>query len=265
MKKPKVCVLLAAGINRDYDAVRAFEQAGAEAERVHVNSLVSCEKSLKDFQILMLPGGFSFGDDIASGKVLANKLKYKLLDDILEFIADGKLIFGVCNGFQVMVKLGLLPGFEGDYRTQTTTLTFNDSGKFEDRWVYLRVNPHSKCVFTHGINEFLYVPICHGEGKFVVRDEKVLERIYSNQQIVVQYVDSEGNLAGYPFNPNGSIDNIAGICDETGRVFGMMPHPEDFIERVHHPGWTRGKLFGNGSGLALFINAVEYIKKEFTG
>ncbi|MDP3013741.1 MAG: phosphoribosylformylglycinamidine synthase I [Candidatus Subteraquimicrobiales bacterium] len=263
MKKPKVCVLLAAGINRDYDAAYAFEKAGAEAERVHINTLASREKSLKEYQILMLPGGFSFGDDIASGKVLANKLKYKLLDEIIEFISDGKLIFGVCNGFQVMVKLGLLPGFNRDYRNQQTTLTFNDSGKFEDRWVYLKVNPESNCIFTKGLSGLLYVPICHGEGKFVVKNEEVLKNLWANQQVAVEYVDSEGNLAGYPFNPNGSVDNIAGICDETGRVFGMMPHPEDFIEMTHHPRWTRKEVSKDGAGLALFKNAIEYIQREF--
>lgn len=264
MNKPKVCVLLAAGINRDYDAVCAFEKAGAQVERVHVNTLASCEKTLKEYQILMFPGGFSFGDDIASGKVLANKLKYKLLDQILEFISDGKLIFGVCNGFQVMVKLGLLPGFDGDYRSQLTTLTFNDSGKFEDRWVYLKVNPNSDCIFTRGIDGLLYVPVCHGEGKFVVKNEETLNRICSNQQIVVQYVDAEGSFTGYPFNPNGSVNNIAGICDETGRVFGMMPHPEDFVRRTHHPRWTREDLPESGSGLKFFINAVEYARENLS-
>ncbi|HDP69318.1 MAG TPA: phosphoribosylformylglycinamidine synthase I [Actinobacteria bacterium] len=262
MNKPKVCVLLAAGINRDYDAVYAFEKAGAHVERVHVNTLASCEKTLKEYQILMFPGGFSFGDDIASGKILANKLKYKLLEQIIEFISDGKLIFGVCNGFQVMVKLGLLPGFDGDYRSQLTTLTFNDSGKFEDRWVYLKVNTNSDCIFTKGIDDFLYVPVCHGEGKFFIEEKEVLDRIISNNQVVIQYCDGEGNFAGYPFNPNGSVNNIAGVSDETGRVFGMMPHPEDFIRITHHPRWTRGDLPEKGSGLKFFLNAVEYAREN---
>lgn len=264
VNKPKVCVLLAAGINRDYDAKHAFEKAGAQVERVHVNTLASREKILKEYQILMLPGGFSFGDDIASGKVLANKLKYKVLDQILEFISDRKLIFGVCNGFQVMVKLGLLPGFNDDYKTQLTTLTFNDSGKFEDRWVHLKVNSNSNCIFTKGINELLYVPVCHGEGKFVVEDKEVLKKISLNKQVVVQYVDTEGSFAGYPFNPNGSVNNIAGICDETGRVFGMMPHPEDFIRKTHHPSWTRENVLESGSGLKFFINAVGYARENLS-
>lgn len=262
MNKPKVCVLLAAGINRDYDAVYAFEKAGADVERVHINTLASRKKTLKEYQILMLPGGFSFGDDIASGKVLANKLKYKVLDQVLELISDGKLIFGVCNGFQVMVKLGLLPGFNGNYENRLTTLTFNDSGKFEDRWVYLKVNSDSNCVFTRGIDNLLYVPICHGEGKFVAKDEEVLSEICSNQQVVVQYVDAEGNFLSYPFNPNGSVHNIAGICDKTGRIFGMMPHPEDFIRRTHHPRWTRKDIVKDGAGLKLFRNAIEYAQEN---
>lgn len=261
--KPKVLVLLAAGINRDGDAQDAFTTAGAEAERVHINDIIDGRKRLKDYQILMLPGGFSFGDDIASGKVLANKLKYKLKEDLLQFIDDGKLVFGVCNGFQVMVKLGILPGFDGNYMRQDVTLTHNDSGKFEDRWVHLKVNPNSNCVFTKGIETLVQAPICHGEGKFIPRDDAAFKRLQDNNQIVVQYVDENGNFGPYPINPNGSIAHIAGICDETGRVFGMMPHPENYILRTQHPRWTRENLPDEGDGLALFRNAVEYVLREF--
>jgi len=260
--KPRVLVLLAAGINRDKDAQDAFTLAGAEAERVHINDIADGTKHLADYQILMLPGGFSFGDDIASGKVLANKLKYKLKDDLLQFIADGKLILGVCNGFQVMVKLGILPGLDGDYMRQDVTLTNNDSGKFEDRWVNLKVNPESKCVFTRGIEKGIYVPICHGEGKFIPRDDEVLTRLQENGQVVVRYVDETGEFGTYPVNPNGSVAHIAGICDETGRIFGMMPHPENYIQRTQHPNWTRKDLPDEGDGLAIFKNAVEYVKRE---
>lgn len=261
--KPRALVLLAAGINRDKDAEDAFRLAGADAERVHINDIVDGKKRLKDYQILMLPGGFSFGDDIASGKVLANKLKYKLKDDLLEFIVDGKLVFGVCNGFQVMVKLGILPGFDGNYMRQDVTLTHNDSGKFEDRWVHLKINPGSKCVFTKGIEKIIHVPICHGEGKFIPRDDTVFDRLKGNGQIVVQYVDEDGEFGPYPINPNGSVAHIAGICDETGRVFGMMPHPENYIVRTQHPNWTRKNLPEEGDGLAIFRNAVEYVKRLF--
>ena len=261
--KPKVLILLAAGINRDQDAEAAFTLAGADAKRVHINDIIDGRKRLKDYQILMLPGGFSFGDDIASGKVLANKLKYKLKDDLLQFIEDGKLILGVCNGFQVMVKLGILPGFDKNYMRQDVTLSYNDSGKFEDRWVYLKVNTNSSCIFTKGIEKLIYVPICHGEGKFIPKDGKTLERLKENNQVVVQYVDENGNPGPYPINPNGSVEHIAGICDETGRIFGMMPHPENYIIRTQHPRFTRENLPDEGDGLAIFKNAVEYIKREF--
>ncbi len=262
-EKPKVLVLLAAGINRDRDAEDAFRLAGSEPERVHINDIADGRKKLKDYQILMLPGGFSFGDDIASGKVLANKLKYKLKDDLMQFIADGKLVLGVCNGFQVMVKLGILPGFDGNYMKQDVTLTHNDSGKFEDRWVYLKVNPDSKCIFTRGVEKLIYMPICHGEGKFIPRDDGVLKRLQDSNQVVVQYVDENGKFGIYPINPNGSVDHIAGICDESGRVFGMMPHPENYILRTQHPRWTREDLPDKGDGLVLFKNAVSYIKESF--
>ncbi len=262
LKKPRTCVLLAAGINRDMDALNAFNMAGASCERVHINSLAERKGSLKRYDILMLPGGFSFGDDIASGKVLANKLKYKLLDEILDFALAGKLIFGVCNGFQVMVKLGLLPGLGGDYKSQRTTLTFNDSGKFEDRWVHLKADPASKCIFTKGIEDLIYVPVCHGEGKFMVDSKETLEELKNNGQVAVTYVDSAGFLAGYPYNPNGSVENIAGICDPTGRIFGMMPHPENFTLGLHHPTWARGGIPREGAGLIFFQNAVNYVKKN---
>ena len=261
-EKPRVLVLLAAGINRDGDAQNAFTLAGGDAERVHISDLVDGRKKLKDYQILMLPGGFSFGDDIASGKVLANKLKYKLKDDLLEFVGDGKLVLGVCNGFQVMVKLGILPGFDSDYMRQDVTLTHNDSGKFEDRWVHLKVNPQSNCVFTRGIEKVIYVPICHGEGKFIPKDDAALARLRQNGQVAVEYVDEHGAHGGYPINPNGSIEHIAGICDETGRVFGMMPHPENYVVRTQHPRWTREQLADEGDGLAIFKNAVEYVRRE---
>ncbi|HEY3375445.1 MAG TPA: phosphoribosylformylglycinamidine synthase I [Candidatus Aquicultor sp.] len=261
-EKPRVIVLLAAGINRDRDAQDAFELAGADAERVHLHDIADGIKRLRDYQILMLPGGFSFGDDIASGKVLANKLKYKLKDELLEFIADGKLILGVCNGFQVMVKLGILPGFDGNYMQQDVTLTNNDSGKFEDRWVNLKVNPTSKCIFTKGIEKPVYVPICHGEGKFIPRDDAALKRLNDNGQVVVRYVDKDGEFGDYPVNPNGSVEHIAGICDETGRIFGMMPHPENYIRRTQHPRWTRENLPDEGDGLVIFKNAVDYVKRN---
>lgn len=256
----KVLILLAAGINCDLETEEAFKQAGALAKRVHVNDLLAAKEGLQDYHILVLPGGFSFGDDISSGQVLAKKLKYKFMGPIQEFIARGKLVLGICNGFQVMVKLGLLPGFEGNYQEQKATLTFNDSGKFEDRWVYLKINPKAPCVFTKGI-EGLYLPIRHGEGKFVSQDEEVLEKLVEGNQVVAQYVDSKANFGGYPVNPNGSQRHIAGICDPTGRIFGLMPHPEVFVRKTQHPRWTRGDL-KESDGLKIFKNAVAYVREN---
>ena len=255
---PKVLVLTGYGINCDIETQHAFRIAGADAERVHLTDLINRTRQLSEFHILALPGGFSFGDDIASGKVLANMIKYNLGEQVQDFIGEGKLIIGICNGFQAMVKMGLLPGFDGDYTEQEVTLTFNDSGRFEDRWVHLRANQMSKCVFTKGI-ESIYLPVRHGEGKFVVKDPNVLARLKKDNNIVLQYTDGKGDPAGYPHNPNGSVDNIAGICDGTGRVFGMMPHPEAYQHRTNHPGWTREELPEEGAGVAIFRNAVEYV------
>ncbi|MGB8216651.1 MAG: phosphoribosylformylglycinamidine synthase I [Candidatus Methanoperedens sp.] len=258
---PKALVLTGYGINCDMELAHAFKLAGAEAERVHLTDLINGTRKLSDFNILALPGGFSFGDDIASGKVLANMIKYNLGGQVREFMNEGKLIIGICNGFQAMVKMGLLPAFDGDYSTQDVTLTFNDSGRFEDRWVHVATNKNSKCIFTKGI-ESMYLPVRHGEGKFVAKTRQVLTRLEKSNHVVFQYVDKEGNLAGYPYNPNGSVDNIAGICDETGRVFGMMPHPEAFQHRTNHPAWTREELPEEGAGIAIFRNAVEYVKEN---
>lgn len=257
--RPRALILYGYGINCDYETLYGFELAGAKAERVHINQLISGERNLKDYQILALPGGFSFGDDIAAGKVLAIKFKYNLEEPLQRFISDCKLIIGICNGFQAMVKLGILPGFDGDYRSQLTTLTFNDSGKFEDRWVYLKALD-SNCVFTKGI-ERLYLPVRHGEGKFIPKDDDVLTKLYRNKQVVLKYTDEKGNEnPGYPWNPNGSIDDIAGICDESGRIFGMMPHPEAYLFRTNHPRWTREEVPEEGLGVQIFRNAVKFFE-----
>jgi len=264
MDKPKSLVLTGFGVNCDSEMCYAFELAGAESRRVHLEDLVSRKVKLEDFHILSLPGGFSYGDDIASGKVYANKLKYNLFEDLCRFIQDGKLIIGVCNGFQMLVKMGLLPGLDGDYKTQTTTLTFNDSGRFESRWVFVKVNQNSRCIFTRGI-DVLPVPIRHGEGKFIPASEEVLRRLHSESLIVLQYCGADGNITDeYPLNPNGSVDAIAGICDPTGRVFGLMPHPEAYLFKHNNPQWPRDdSLPMEGKGLRIFQNAVNYIKEEF--
>jgi phosphoribosylformylglycinamidine synthase len=218
-------------------------------------------ENLEDYQILAFPGGFSFGDDISSGKVLANKMKFSIFGDLQKFIDDGKVIIGICNGFQSMVKLGILPAFERNYKKQVTTLTFNDSGRFEDRWVYLKINPKSRCIFTKNI-DMLYLPVRHGEGKFVAK-EIFLQKLNKNNQVALWYVDEKGDLSNYPWNPNGSLENIAGICDETGRIFGLMPHPEAYLYKTNNPRWTREKLSEEGMGVKVFRNAVDFIKENF--
>lgn len=258
---PKVLVLYGHGINCDYETEHCFRSAGADAERIHLSDLTEGRSSLRDYHILALPGGFSFGDDIASSKVLANKLKYNLMEDLLEFIGEGKLIIGICNGFQALVKMGLLPSFEGNYRIQEATITFNDSGRFEDRWVYLKIDPKSPCIFTKGMKS-IYLPVRHGEGKFFA-DKEIIQQLIDSIQAVAQYTDKEGNPAGYPFNPNGSLKNIASICDPSGRIFGMMPHPEAFNHFTNHPRWTREKLPEEGAGMKVFRNAVEWVRREF--
>ena len=263
--KPKAIILRTAGTNCDYETKYALEKAGADVDLVHVNQLVKDKGLLSSYHIFVLPGGFTYGDDIAAGKVLANQLRHHLLDELTRFVDDGKLVIGICNGFQVLIKMGLLPGINGtqpsfnEYR-QEFTLTYNDSNKFEDRWVYLK-SFSDKSVFIDN-DCMLYIPIAHAEGKFVADNGGELENLGKSGQIIFKYVDKDGNIANYPWNPNGSLDNIAGICDSTGRVLGMMPHPERYIEPTQHPRWTREGLKAEGDGIAIFRNAVNYVKEE---
>lgn len=251
-----VLVLRAAGSNCDLETKYAFDIAGAQADLVHINRLQNGDVDLSAYQVLAIPGGFTYGDDISAGKILANQMKYKLGDQLAEFHAQGKLIIGICNGFQVLVKSGLLPRVDmlGE---QDVTLTFNDSGRFEDRWVHLN-SQQSVCVFTQEIKDRVYFPVAHAEGKFVVRNNAVLARLKEKKQIVFQYAAAAGGAPVYPQNPNGSIDDIAGICDPTGRVLGMMPHPERFLDPTNHPQWTRLGLQKEGDGCYIFRNAVNY-------
>ncbi len=263
--KPRAIILRTAGTNCDYETRYALEKAGADVDLVHVNQLVKDKGLLSSYHIFVLPGGFTYGDDIAAGKVLANQLRHHLLDELTRFVDDGKLVIGICNGFQVLIKMGLLPGINGtqpsstnEYR-QEFTLTYNDSNKFEDRWVYLK-SLSDKSVFIDK-DCLLYVPIAHAEGKFVAGNGGELEALGKSGQIIFKYVDKDGNIANYPWNPNGSLDNIAGVCDSTGRVIGMMPHPERYIEPTQHPRWTREGLKAEGDGIAIFRNAVNYISE----
>jgi len=257
MQKPKACILRTAGTNCDKETAFAFSLAGASADLVHINNLISAKVSLEDYHILALPGGFSYGDDIASGKIFANELKYKLSGDLKEFIQDGKLIIGICNGFQILAKSGLLPG--NDQLIQEASLIINDSGKFEDRWSYLRVAKNN-CIWTKDLPEIIYLPVAHGEGKFILPDKKILKRLKDNRQVVFQYSNAQGKPSGYPDNPNGALENIAGICDKTGRILGLMPHPERNISLRQHPSWKNNEA---GIGLKIFKNGINYIKKHF--
>lgn len=255
----KAIVLTGFGINCDNETQRALDRAGARALRVHLNDVIADPAMLDGFQIMAIPGGFSFGDHVASGKILANRLRCKLGGPVKKFVNDGKLVVGICNGFQVMVKMGILPLFENEFR-QEVTLAWNDTCRFENRWVHLRTAPGTKCVWLRGI-ESLEVPVRHGEGKFIPRDAAVLKRLQDNGQVALRYVRADGSPANgeFPFNPNGAADDIAGICDPSGRVFGLMPHPEAFQDPTNHPTWTRqDSLPAEGMGLQVFRNAVEY-------
>ena len=255
MVKARALVLNGYGINCPYETAYAITASGGEAEIRHASEVMDNPAILQNYNLLVLPGGFSFGDDIASAKVLANRLKYRAKDALQKFVDEGKLVIGICNGFQALVKMGLLP--RPDF-VQRVTLTYNASGKFEDRWVRLKMNAKSPCVFTKGI-EYIDLPVRHGEGRFIPASREVLEEMVSKQLTTCYYVNSRGEFADYPFNPNGSILNVAGICSENGRIFGLMPHPEAFNHPTNHPGWTRGAA-KHGEGLKIFKNAVEHIE-----
>ena len=254
MATPKVLILRAPGTNCDQETAYAFQLAGAETELIHINELVFGKKSLMDYQILCIPGGFTYGDDISAGKILANEIRLNIGNSVEEFVRNGNLVLGICNGLQVMVKAGILPPRPGG-DAQKLTLAPNDSGKFECRWCYMKANESSPCVFTKDMG-LMYLPVAHGEGK-VMADSSAWEKV----SVAVQYCDENGDTgAGYPHNPNGSVQNIAGICDKTGRIFALMPHPERHIFGTQHPQWTRRGLEESGDGLQIFVNAVNWAK-----
>lgn len=268
MSRIKALVLTGYGLNCDYETAYCFELAGAEPIRVHINALIDESVKLDDFQIMTFIGGFSWGDDHGAGVVQAVRMKTNIGDNLLRFVSQGKLVIGICNGFQSLVNLGLLPGIDLDYTRRSVALTFNDCGNFRNDWVHLNVNDQSPCVFTKGMAR-LDLPIRHGEGKFVADDE-VLRTLLTQQQVVVRYASPDGSPAQgvFPANPNGSLDDIAGICDPTGRIFGLMPHPEAFNHWTNHPTWTRQReLIKRGAaqrpdgitpGVQVFKNAVNY-------
>ena len=253
----------AAGTNCDQELAHAFAKVGAAVDLVHINALLADPAQLERYQVLAFPGGFSYGDDIASGKILANQLIHHLKTPVRTFIDEGKLILGVCNGFQVLVKAGILPGpipqLAAD-EWHPTTLTYNTSGRFEDRWVKLKCISKN-CAWLPEGGAVLDLPIAHGEGRFVTRDAAVLEALHANDQVALIYVDSEGEPATeYPALPNGSTQSIAGICDITGRVLGLMPHPERIVEAENHPLFTRGG--GKADGLVIFESAMKYLHER---
>lgn len=252
----KVLILRAPGTNCDQETGFAFQLAGAEPTYVHVNQLLEAPAILAEHQILCLPGGFSYGDDIAAGRILASQFQSRLSDVIGEFHSKDKLILGICNGFQILIKTGFL--LPNDDQGLPANLTWNDSGRFIDCWVNLKANDE-KCVFLKGIDQ-MYLPIAHAEGKFVTRTDSILDQLADNNQLALKYC-RPGGLNGqvpFPHNPNGSTAHVAGVCDESGRIFGLMPHPERHIDPTHHPRWTREGLKEVGDGLALFQNAVNY-------
>jgi phosphoribosylformylglycinamidine synthase subunit PurQ / glutaminase len=262
----RALILTGYGLNCDYETEYSLIKAGAESHRIHINELIRREKSapetgLSHYHVLVFGGGFSWADDHGAGVLLALKLKYNIGEQIYRFIKDGKLIIGICNGFQSLVHLGLLPGFENNYRERRVALACNDSGNFIDSWVNLKINPQSPCVFTRGM-PLIELPVRHGEGKFFASDSDI-DLLFGNNQVVMQYADKKGDRADgkWPLNPNGSLKDIAGICDPTGRIFGLMPHPEAFHDFTNHPDWTRrrealrreGKGIGNREGGMAFV------------
>lgn len=267
--QPRVLILRAPGINRDEDAAAAIEMAGGQPERVHVNRIVEGTLCLNDYAMLIIPGGFSYGDHLGAGKLLAIDLAHRLQEQLAAFVADGRPVLGICNGFQVLVKAGILPGIDKGRTTNdeseqvhpsaaAATLTDNASAQFECRWVHLAPEPQSACIFTRGLERSIEVPVAHGEGRFVVRDEQTLAKLRERGQIALRYVAADGSPAAYPANPNGSDDNIAGVCNPAGNVLGLMPHPEDAILPTQHPRWTREAWRNEGDGLQIFRNAVRY-------
>ncbi|MDI7277483.1 MAG: phosphoribosylformylglycinamidine synthase I [Anaerolineae bacterium] len=263
----RALILHAPGTNRDREAALACALAGGAPEIVHLNQLLTGERRLLDYGFLVLPGGFSYGDDLGAGTLWALALRERLGEPLRRFVEEGRPVLGICNGFQALVKAGILPSLDGgpaggepsalapaQGAERPATLARNRSARFECRWVYLRPEAGSVCLFTRGLQEPLYVPVAHGEGNFVPRELPLLDELRARGQVALTYVDAEGRPAGYPDNPNGSAGNVAGICNPQGNVLGLMPHPEDHVFPHQHPRWTRGEA--GGMGLAIFVNGV---------
>lgn len=249
--KPRALIAHASGTNRDHDVARALELAGAVPEIVHINQLT--DGSLLDYQMLVLPGGFSYGDDLGAGKLWAVALRHRLGDDLQDFVEQRRPIIGICNGFQTLVKAGLLPALNAGTEQQAT-LTRNESGRFECRWVELESNPMTSSVWLQGLAEPIQCPVAHGEGRFIAA-AATIDEIEAEQLVAFRYrVPSSG--PAYPANPNGSVNHIAGVTNPAGTIIGLMPHPENHIIPEQHPNRHRGVT--SGSGLPLFKNGVDY-------
>jgi phosphoribosylformylglycinamidine synthase len=259
---PRALIVLATGTNRDRDTAQALELAGAAVEIVPLKQLRRNTQSWRDFQMLVVAGGFSYADALGAGKLLALDLLHYFSDQLTEFVIGGKPVIGICNGFQALVKAGILPYPARNFDQPPATLTFNQRGHFECRWVTIK--PVSQvCIWTRGLAELIDCPVAHGEGNFVVKDLKVVQELNASGQIALVYTLQDGSPAAgvYPYNPNGSILDIAGICNPAGNVLGLMPHPEDNVLAFQHPGWTRRARRAGNSGLPLFQNGVRYAQE----
>jgi phosphoribosylformylglycinamidine synthase subunit PurQ / glutaminase len=277
--RPKVLILHANGINRDLEAANAFEVAGADADIVHINQLRAGDAKWEDYQLLCIPGGFSYADSLGGGKLMALEMNVFFSDQVREFVESGKPVIGICNGFQALVKSGILPDLplarpaapaarkgskakpapkaKAAPNAGRATLTFNESGRFECRWIYLK--PRSqKCLWTRDLEELVYCPVAHGEGRFLLGDPKELKNLEAEDQLALGFVFPDGSPANgtYPDNPNGSLADVAGICNAKGNVLGLMPHPEDHIYEWQHPRFGRGER--GQQGLEIFLNGVDY-------
>lgn len=268
MLKPKVIVITGYGINSEEETAQAFEVSGGEAHIVHINDIISGDKKLADYQIIAFPGGFSYGDDTGSGNAIANKMLNNIQDDILKFAQADKLIIGICNGFQMITNLGLVPAINGDYGIRQSALMHNNTARYQCRWVWLKTTSE-KCVWTKGV-ETLHATVAHGEGNFYAEPE-VMEKIKAQDQIAFKYINEDGSAANgkFPINPNGAMEDIAALCDPSGRIMGIMPHPERFFSFTNEDGWELKKekllraglpLPEEGDGLKIFKNGIRYFR-----
>lgn len=257
MTAPLALILFATGTNRDMDVAQALERCGARTEIVPLNRLRAGERRWEDYQMLVVPGGFSYADALGAGKLLALDLLSYFAEEVNQFVETGKPVIGICNGFQALVKAGILPSRSSDPASPAATLTFNRGGHFECGWVTLAALS-KKCIWTRDLSEPIYCPVAHGEGNFVLRDSASLRQCVDDDQVAVFYACPDGSPAQgeYPYNPNGSMGDIAGVCNPQGNVLGLMPHPENHIYPYQHPRWTRGER--GGSGLPLFASGVKY-------